>query len=102
MCVFGGRIYLVQDIKQTVVHILLCVDGTTIVVLVGPTIVLYKKVFEGHHVLLLIGHHQLVVEAKQNELRRKQWKRSVSVLCHVMFAAAPIRSLCYKFLQLSS
>lgn len=51
--------------------IVLRVHSNAVVVLVHPAVVLQEEVFEGHRVLLLIGHHQLVVEAEQDELR---WK----------------------------
>lgn len=47
---------------------MLGVDSNTVVVLIHPTVALQEKVFEGHGGLLLIGHHQLIVEAKQDEL----------------------------------
>lgn len=52
---------------------MLGVDSNTVVVLIHPAVALQEKVFEGHGVLLLIGHHQLVVEAEQDELQRKQY-----------------------------
>lgn len=48
--------------------ILLRVDGSGVAVLVLPAVVLHEEVFEGHHALLLVGDHQLVVEAEQDEL----------------------------------
>lgn len=68
----GGSTCLIQDIIHTVIHMLLCVNSYTVVVLVQSGVVLQEKVFEGHGVLLLVGHHQLVVEAEQDELMRKQ------------------------------
>lgn len=61
---------LIQDVKQTVIDTTLGVDSNTVVVLIHPTVTLQEKVFEGHGRLLLIGHHQLIVEAEQDELCR--------------------------------
>lgn len=67
--------YPIQDVGQAVRDVLLSVDSSAVVVLVLPAVVLHKEVFEGHHVLLLVGHHQLVVEAKHDELRTKGDRR---------------------------
>lgn len=70
---FGALIvYLIQDMKQTVIDVLLREDGCTVIVLVLAAVALHKKLFEGHCVLFLEGHHQLVAETKKNELERKQ------------------------------
>lgn len=65
-------VYLIQDIEQTVVDVLLREYGCTVIVLVLAAVVLHKKLFEGHRVLFFEGHHQLVAETKKNELERKQ------------------------------
>lgn len=62
--------YPIKKVKQAVVDGILRVDSNTVVVLVHPTVTLQEKVFQGHGVFLFVGNHQLVVEAKQDELQR--------------------------------
>lgn len=64
--------YLLHDVGHTVIKVLLREDGHAVIVLVLSSIVLDKQLFEGYGALLLIGHHQLVAETKQNELKWKQ------------------------------
>lgn len=63
-----AQAYLVHDVEHAVIKVLLREDGGAVVVLVLPSVVLDKQLLEGHGAVLLIGHHQLVAEAKQNEL----------------------------------
>lgn len=64
--------YLLHDVGHAVVKVLLRVDGCAVIVHVLPAVVLDEQLFEGQGALLLVGHHQLVTEAEQNELKRKQ------------------------------
>lgn len=67
--------YLLHDVGHAVVKVLLCEDGRAVIVLILSCVILDKELFEGHGALLLIGDHQLVAEAEQNELKRKQCTR---------------------------
>ncbi len=69
--------------KQTVIDTVLRVDRNAVVVLIHPSVVLQEEVFERHRVLLLVGHHQLVVEAEQDELRRQQQGRKRTFISRV-------------------
>lgn len=88
------RPYPIKDVGQAVVDVLLSVNSSTVVILVLPAVVLHKEVFEGHHVLLLVGHHQLVVEAEHDELRTKrQARETVGRIGHNSGYAY----ICFKF-----
>lgn len=66
------RPYLIQNKGQTLVEILLGVHSGGVVVFVHPAVVPDKEMFEGHHVLLLVSNHQLIVEAEHDELWAEQ------------------------------
>lgn len=67
--------YLVQNEGQALVGILLGVHRCAVVVFVRPTVAPDKEIFEGHHVLLLESDHQLIVEAKHDELWAEREQR---------------------------
>lgn len=67
--------YLLHHVGHAVVKVLLREDGGAVIVLVHSSVVFDEQLLEGHGALLLVGHHQLVAEAKQNELEWKQQTR---------------------------
>lgn len=70
--------HLLHCIEHVLVEVLLGVDSVGVL---GPIhIVLQEEVLEGDGVLLLEGHHHLVAEAKQDELRDKDHRDSSPVL----------------------
>lgn len=52
--------------------ILFGIDSHTIVILIHPTVALQEQILEGHQVLFFVGHDQLVVQPKENKLRKEQ------------------------------
>ena len=72
VCVCVCWNYLLHDVKHAVIEVLLREDGCAVIVVVLSSVVFDKQLLEGHGALLLIGHHQLVAETEQNELKRKQ------------------------------
>lgn len=75
--------YLIQNEGQTLVGILLGVHSSAVVVLVCPAVALDKEIFEGHHVLLLVGHHHLIVEAEHDELWPKREGKERPPISHI-------------------
>lgn len=77
MCVCARLNYLLHDVGHTAVKVVLREDGCAVIVVVLSSVVLDKQLFKGYGALLLIGHHQLVAETKQDELQWKQqtWER---------------------------
>jgi len=59
--------HLLHGVKHAVVEVALCVGGVGVVRAVH--VVLQEEVFEGDGVLLLEGHHHLVAEPEEDELR---------------------------------
>ena len=59
---------LIENMEERVIDPLLGVDSDAVVVLIHATVVLQEEILQCHPVLLFVGDHQLVVQAKQNEL----------------------------------
>ena len=64
-----GNPCLIENVRERVIDALLGVDGDAVVILVHAAVVFEEEVLQRHPVLLLVRDHQLVVQAKQNELQ---------------------------------
>lgn len=64
----NGNACLIENIEECIVDPLLGVDGGAVVVLVRAAVVHQEEVLQCHPVVLFVGDHQLVVQAKHNEL----------------------------------
>lgn len=63
--------YLINNIKNAIVSILLCIYAAAVVIFIHTRIAFQEEVFKSDSVFLFEWNHQLVTQTKEDKLTRE-------------------------------